>query len=394
MNLTIKQPTTSTSTASACVSYAWNGTTYNTSGTYTWSGINAAGCDSTATLNLTINTPTLWYVDADNDGFGNQAISQSACSMPSGYVSNSTDCNDSDANMNATYSFYADTDADGYGAGVLVSLCAVNSTTPPSGYVTNNTDCAPADAAKWQLATFYVDADADGYDNGSASVCSGVGAPAGYSATTLGTDCNDNAYSESNTCGGGSVVNLTMFIEGYYLGGNTMNSVKFNQDGVSPTTDVEDITVNLHDATTYALLYTAVGTLHTDGHLSVTFNTAAAGSYYVAVKGVNVVETWSADPQAIGTTPLNYDFSSAATQAYGSNMRDDDLATGVYLMYQGDINQDGGVDNSDGDPLFIDIENFNYGELATDLTGDGGVDNSDADILLRNSDNFIYSNHP
>ena len=63
-------------------------------------------------------------------------------------------------------------------------------------------------------------------------------------------------------------------------------------------------------------------------------------------------------------------------------------------MYQGDINQDGGVDNSDGDPLFIDIENFNYGELATDLTGDGGVDNSDADILLRNSDNFIYSNHP
>ena len=58
MNLTIKQPTTSTSTVSTCVSYLWNGTTYTTSGPKTWVGTNAAGCDSTATLNLTIKQPT------------------------------------------------------------------------------------------------------------------------------------------------------------------------------------------------------------------------------------------------------------------------------------------------------------------------------------------------
>ena len=58
LNLTILSPTTSTTTVSECVSYTWMGTTYNTSGTYTWMGTNAAGCDSTATLNLTILSPT------------------------------------------------------------------------------------------------------------------------------------------------------------------------------------------------------------------------------------------------------------------------------------------------------------------------------------------------
>ena len=40
---------------STCDSVVWNNTTYFISGTYTWLGINAQGCDSVATLNLTIN---------------------------------------------------------------------------------------------------------------------------------------------------------------------------------------------------------------------------------------------------------------------------------------------------------------------------------------------------
>ena len=54
-NLTIKQSTASSQSASACESYFWNGTTYNTSGTKTFVTTNAAGCDSIVTLNLTIN---------------------------------------------------------------------------------------------------------------------------------------------------------------------------------------------------------------------------------------------------------------------------------------------------------------------------------------------------
>ncbi len=56
--VTVNQPTTSTSTATSCDSYAWNGQTYTQSGTYTYTTLNALGCDSIATLNLTINNST------------------------------------------------------------------------------------------------------------------------------------------------------------------------------------------------------------------------------------------------------------------------------------------------------------------------------------------------
>jgi len=57
--LTINNSSTSTTTVSACDSYTWtNGTTYMTSGTYFQTLTNGVGCDSTASLVLTINTST------------------------------------------------------------------------------------------------------------------------------------------------------------------------------------------------------------------------------------------------------------------------------------------------------------------------------------------------
>jgi hypothetical protein len=56
LNLTVNVSTTSSETVAACDSYLWNGTNYTASGTYTYSTTNAAQCDSTVTLNLTINT--------------------------------------------------------------------------------------------------------------------------------------------------------------------------------------------------------------------------------------------------------------------------------------------------------------------------------------------------
>lgn len=47
--------TTSTTSASACGSFDWNGDTYTQSGTYTFETLNSEGCDSIATLELTIN---------------------------------------------------------------------------------------------------------------------------------------------------------------------------------------------------------------------------------------------------------------------------------------------------------------------------------------------------
>ena len=58
LNLTVNASTESAETAEACVSYTWNGQTYTQSGVYTFTTTNAAGCDSTVTLTLTVNQPT------------------------------------------------------------------------------------------------------------------------------------------------------------------------------------------------------------------------------------------------------------------------------------------------------------------------------------------------
>jgi hypothetical protein len=60
LNLTINASTSNTSSATACDSYMWScdGMTYTTSGTYTCTSTNAAGCPHVETLNLTINAST------------------------------------------------------------------------------------------------------------------------------------------------------------------------------------------------------------------------------------------------------------------------------------------------------------------------------------------------
>jgi hypothetical protein len=254
---------------------------------------------SSGTAEVTVNTATTWYADADGDTYGNPAVSQLACTQPSGYVANNTDCDDTNP--------------------------ALNPTNP----------CTPA----------------------------------------------------------ASIVNLTMFIEGYYLGGGLMNSVKFNQDFVSPADEVEMMTVELHDATTYALVDTATAMLHTDGTLSASFATAAAGSYYIAVKGRNMIQTWSATAQTVGTTPLSYDFSTSASQAYGDNMKE--IEPGVFAMYSGDLNSDDNVDNVDFTTWEVDASEFAFGDYATDMNGDGNVDNVDFLIWKpthrTSSSRFIHS---
>ena len=85
-------------TTSACDTYTWsaNGQAYTSSGTYSYS----SNCQD-YTLNLTINASVTYYADVDGDGYGNSASPVSSCTgMPSGSVANSSDCNDNNANVN------------------------------------------------------------------------------------------------------------------------------------------------------------------------------------------------------------------------------------------------------------------------------------------------------
>ncbi len=58
LHLTLNSSTSGNTSATVCNSYSWNSTTYTATGTYTRTFANAANCDSVHTLNLTIHTAT------------------------------------------------------------------------------------------------------------------------------------------------------------------------------------------------------------------------------------------------------------------------------------------------------------------------------------------------
>ena len=57
--INVNNPTSSITTANGCTSYNWNQINYTQSGTYYYSTLNSNGCDSTATLILTMDTPSV-----------------------------------------------------------------------------------------------------------------------------------------------------------------------------------------------------------------------------------------------------------------------------------------------------------------------------------------------
>ncbi len=173
-----------------------------------------------------------FYADADSDGYGDASVTKKACSAPAGYVSDATDCDDSENAVNPAatelcdgidndcdglidegatpdgLTWYADADGDGYGdASVSQIACSA-----PANYVADDTDCDDGDSAVHPRAvevcndidddcdglideagasgetTWYVDADGDAYGNISVPV-SACDQPAGYVSDD--TDCND-----------------------------------------------------------------------------------------------------------------------------------------------------------------------------------------------------------
>jgi len=185
-------------------------------------------------------TPILWYRDADGDMFGNPHQSQLSCSQPPGHIPIALDCDDTRAWVNPAAqelcdaanidedcdgladdqdpsatgqtSWYADADADGFGAGPAVSACDA----PSGSHVALPGDCDDASAAAYPGApelcatlgtdndcdgdtsdatdpvTWYADADGDGYGDAalmqvSCTQPTGYVAMAGDQCPELGT---------------------------------------------------------------------------------------------------------------------------------------------------------------------------------------------------------------
>jgi hypothetical protein len=221
-----------------------------------------------------------------------------------------------------------------------------------------------------------------GVDNGfggfnrSVSVTTGM-----YSADVV-------CFGECGLCTSGSkTLNLTAFLEGLYIGGNAMHEAMNDLGEPQWGAGVADqITVELHNEMDYLTIeHTASNVdLNTDGTATVSIPDTYAGMYYVTIKHRNSVETTTATPVDFSGASIDYNFTTAAAQAFGDNQID--LGEGVFGIFIGDANQDGIIDGDDLVFMDPDVIAGNIGYLASDLNGDGLVDGDD---LVKGDTNII-----
>jgi len=183
-------------------------------------------------------------------------------------------------------------------------------------------------------------------------------------------------------------LDLNVFIEGLYISPGTMREAQGDTGPQFGAGIADEVILELYDpldllTPVYQNLNVQISTT---GVGQVTDIPAALeAEYYVVIKHRNSIETWSGMPYSLlGTGPFSYDFTSAASQAYGNNQKS--VSGGFYAIWGGNANLDGIVDIDD--MTMIDnasqapaLEGYN----PQDLNGDGIVDIDDMSIIDNNS---------
>jgi hypothetical protein len=178
-----------------------------------------------------------WHPDSDGDGYGASGVTVTACTAPSGYLADASDCDDTDTSVSPdgvevcnsadddcngavdddavdVVDWYVDVDGDGYG----IDTVAATACDQPASAAAVSGDCDDTAATVFPgaaetcddidddcdgnvdedvlgLAPWYRDADSDGYGDPAVTRAGSCDTPAGYVADA--TDCDDGDGSVS-----------------------------------------------------------------------------------------------------------------------------------------------------------------------------------------------------
>ena len=104
-------------------------------------------------------------------------------------------------------------------------------------------------------------------------------------------------------------LNLSLWLQAFYSSRSMVPALMNEGIGSNPNV-VDTITVELHNAVSpYATAYSAKGLLLTNGLATLTYPLSVLnGTYYIAVKHRNSIETWSKQPKLFNNYSVSYSF--------------------------------------------------------------------------------------
>ena len=211
--------------------------------------------------------------------------------------------------------------------------------------------------------------------------------------------CDSIRILKLNTINCSVTMQIKAFLEGYYTESGTMMSTLYDLGLSADPTATDSMEINLWHADSLSNTsptYTQKVLLHSNGLMTLSLPSSLLGnSYYLALKHRSSVETWTATPLLISSSN-QYDFSTSINAAFGDGMNAPmkQVATGVFAIYGGDVNQDGGIDLMDINIAENDASNFAYGYYPSDMNGDASSDLLDMNIIENNAGQFIFYVRP
>ena len=191
-------------------------------------------------------------------------------------------------------------------------------------------------------------------------------------------------------------LDLTVILEGLYIGGSIMNKAQDESGDHFQGNIADKVVVELHNSSDYSLVeyICRYGDLDTSGNITISgIPGTFSGSYYITVKGRNSIETTTSQPVSFSGNPVTYNFTTSASQAYGNNLGNWN-GTGLYVIWGGDVNQDGIVDSGDMNLVENASTAVITGYVAEDVNGDGIVDSGEMNIVENNSTAVIMTQIP